>query len=86
MARPVVCTDVGGNRELVRDGQTGLLVPPGDAARLATAILRHLDDPLEAARMADNGWKLVQEEFSNAARARTMEQLYRRLLAEAPSS
>jgi glycosyltransferase involved in cell wall biosynthesis len=86
MARPVVCTDVGGNRELVRDGQTGLLVPPGDAAALARAILRHLDDPQEAARMADNGWRLVQEEFSNAARARTMEALYRRLLAEAHSS
>ena len=86
MARPVVCTDVGGNRELVRDGQTGLLVPPGDVSALASAILRHLDNPLEATRMADNGWKLAQEEFSNAARARNMEALYRRLLAETQSS
>lgn len=86
MARPVVCTDVGGNRELVRNGQTGLLVAPGEVTALASAILRQLDDPLEAARMADNGWKLVQEEFSNAARARKMEALYRRLLAETPTS
>jgi glycosyltransferase involved in cell wall biosynthesis len=85
MALPVVCTDVGGNRELVRPGTTGLLVQPGNVAQLSDAILQHLDDPLEARRMADNGWRLVQEVCSNAARARTMEALYRRLLAEASS-
>ena len=36
--RAVVATDVGGNPEVVRDGQTGLLVPPNDAGALADAL------------------------------------------------
>ena len=43
-ARPVIATAVGGNTDMVRDGETGLLVPPGDAAALAAAIGRLLDD------------------------------------------
>ena len=85
MACPVVCTDVGGNRELVRPAETGLLVQPGSVEELARAIVQHLDNPLAARHMADNGWRLVQEQCSNAARARSMEALYRRLLAQAPS-
>ncbi|MCE9635481.1 MAG: glycosyltransferase [Planctomycetes bacterium] len=49
--RPVVATCVGGVPEVVEDGVTGLLVPPGDAKALAEAILRVLDDPEFARRM-----------------------------------
>jgi colanic acid/amylovoran biosynthesis glycosyltransferase len=49
---PVVTTPVGGIPELVRDGETGLLVAPGDDAALAAAVQRVLDDP---ARLADHG-------------------------------
>lgn len=83
MARPVVCTDVGGNREAVRDRDTGRLVPPGDAAALGEAVVDLLRDPTAAAAYGRNGQRLAQETFSNAARARRMEALYRRLLAEA---
>lgn len=82
MARPVVCTDVGGNRELVRDGDTGILVPPGDVAALAAGIVTLLGDRARAARLGRNGQRLVQERFSNAARARRLEALYRRLLED----
>jgi glycosyltransferase involved in cell wall biosynthesis len=43
LGKPVVATDVGGNRELVESGPTGLLVPPGDPAALARAVLSMLD-------------------------------------------
>lgn len=42
--RPVVTTDVGGLPEVVQDGHTGFLVPPGDAAALADAIARFFDE------------------------------------------
>jgi glycosyltransferase involved in cell wall biosynthesis len=44
-ARPVVVTDVGGNRELVEDGVTGYLVPVGDAAGIARRVLELLRNP-----------------------------------------
>jgi glycosyltransferase involved in cell wall biosynthesis len=42
---PVLTTDVGGVREAVRDGESGLLVPSGDPAALAAAVRRYLGDP-----------------------------------------
>jgi glycosyltransferase involved in cell wall biosynthesis len=52
MARPIVATDVDGLGEVLRDGDTGLLVPPADPAALATALVRVLDDPGLAAGLA----------------------------------
>lgn len=52
---PVVCTDIPGYREVVRDGVEGLLVRPNDPAALAGAITRVLDDPALAATMAGAG-------------------------------
>lgn len=45
LGKPVVATDVNGSRDYIRDGVTGLLVPPGDSAALAAAINRLLDAP-----------------------------------------
>lgn len=50
-ARPIVCTDTGGNPELVEDGITGYLVPVGDADTLADRVLRFLSDRQMAARL-----------------------------------
>lgn len=50
---PVVATPVGGVRENVRDGETGIVVPPDEPAALAAAVNRLLDDPAEARRLAD---------------------------------
>jgi len=48
---PVVATDVGGTAELVRDGQEGFLIPPGDSAALVTRSLDILADPATRAHM-----------------------------------
>jgi glycosyltransferase involved in cell wall biosynthesis len=64
MGRPVVATDVGGNRELVRDGETGLLVRPEDPGALAAAVLRLLRDPSLARALADRGSAYVRENLT----------------------
>ncbi len=68
---PVVSTTVTGIPEIVVDGETGLLVPPGDAAVLAAAIGRLLDDPVLRARLGHHGRERAEREFDihvNAAR------------------
>lgn len=82
MARPVVSTNVAGNRELVRDGETGLLTPPGDPHALGTAVAELLADPVRAARLGAAGRALVLELCTDDVRARRVEQLYRELIAE----
>jgi L-malate glycosyltransferase len=79
---PVVATRVGGNSEAVAEGVTGLLVPPRDAAGLASAISRVLDDRDLAARMGRAGRARVVERFSIQDMVRQTEQLYLRLLSE----
>jgi glycosyltransferase involved in cell wall biosynthesis len=85
VGRPVVATDVGGNRELVRDGETGLLVPPEDATALAEAVVRLLWDGDLAAGLAANGARFVRENLTIDRMVETTERLYRDVLAEAMS-
>lgn len=75
-ARPVVATDVGGNREAVVDGATGLLVPPGDAEALATAMLRILQQPDRGAAMGNAGRRRVLEKFQRSRMVREYEAVY----------
>lgn len=63
---PVVASRVGGIPEAVRDGETGLLVPPGDAAALGQAIDRLLSDPAQARAMGRRGQAFMAREFSLA--------------------
>lgn len=58
LGKPVVATDVDGIRELIRDGETGILVPPKNALRMAQAVISLLQDRQSASRM---GKKLKQE-------------------------
>jgi glycosyltransferase involved in cell wall biosynthesis len=71
MARPVVASRLGGPLELVQDGVTGLLVPPGDPEALAEALVALLKDPAHMARLGEAGYVQAREKFDavkNAAR------------------
>ena len=62
--RPVVATAVGATPELIEDGRHGLLVPPEDAAALAAAVRRLLDDPGLAVRLAGAARRRARECYS----------------------
>ncbi|MBI4577739.1 MAG: glycosyltransferase [Planctomycetes bacterium] len=78
---PVVASDVGGNRELVEHGVTGLLVPRRSPRRLAGALRRVLEDPEEGRRMGCAGRRRVQERFSMASAVAAHETLLEEVLA-----
>jgi glycosyltransferase involved in cell wall biosynthesis len=61
---PVIGTAVGGIAEALVDGESGLLVPPGDPQALAGAIKQLVDHPAEAARMGQAGARFVRGHFS----------------------
>jgi glycosyltransferase involved in cell wall biosynthesis len=79
-SKPFVATNVGGIPEIVRDHQTGLLVPHGDAPALARALRTVLDDPALAARLGQAGKALVETEFSLASFQTRGRELYRSLV------
>jgi glycosyltransferase involved in cell wall biosynthesis len=81
MRIPVVATNVGGVPEIVRSGETGLLVPPRDPTRLAEAIAYMHSNKDEAIAMAQAGERRVRGMFDIAHLARKQAELYERLLA-----
>ena len=64
LARPVIAMDVGGNAELVRDGETGYLLPPGDGGALARAMVELAADPARADELGAAGRRLQRERFT----------------------
>ncbi len=79
--KPVVATTAGGIPEVVRDGETGLLVPPGDPGRLAEAIMRLLEGPALAKAMGQAGGKRVTSVFTLEGETEQTAMVYRKVLA-----
>lgn len=83
---PVVASRAGGNPETVVDGETGFLVPPGDAEAFAKAILGLLENPGLARRMGGTGRRRVSERFSLGRMISNLERTYEELLEGRPLS
>lgn len=79
--RALVAAAAGGVLELVEDGRTGLLVPPGDPEALADAVGRLLRSPEERSRLADAGRRHVEQRFSLERDARELERVWREVVA-----
>jgi glycosyltransferase involved in cell wall biosynthesis len=84
-ARPVVASDTGGLRELVADGETGLLAAPGDSIALAGAISKLIAQRERMRAMGSNGRARVEKYFTMEKMARENENYYYDLL-EGPVS
>ncbi len=79
---PVIATRVGGIPEVVREGETGLLVPPRDASSIAGAVLSLAEDPARAAAMGQAARRFVAPKFSLENMVMRIETLYEELLQE----
>ncbi|MDH3240801.1 MAG: glycosyltransferase family 4 protein [Alphaproteobacteria bacterium] len=80
--RPLIAADGPGLRDIVRDGETGLLVPARDASALADAIERLARDPALRRRLGEAGRRLAEERFgAEVINAKTLG-VYRALLGE----
>ena len=73
---PVVCTESGGNREVVLDGDTGLVIPPGDAHALASSLAALWDDPVLCRRLGVAGRARLDSDFSLERMVREYVALY----------
>jgi glycosyltransferase involved in cell wall biosynthesis len=77
---PVIASDVGGLREVVVEGETGFLVPPGDPGDLTTRLASLAADRAVLRRLGDAGHKRAQERFSLPHWRERHLELYRSLL------
>ena len=81
MGRPVIAANLGAGGEVVRDGATGVLVPPGDPAALAGALARILDMSAEArAAMARDAMAFARESFPRERMCALTLDVYREVL------
>jgi glycosyltransferase involved in cell wall biosynthesis len=83
---PVVATAVGGTRDVVDDGRTGMLVPPGDAAAVAAACLRLIREPGLRLRLKEAAQSSVYPRFDVSTLLRTMDAFYTSLSGWQPAA
>ena len=80
MGLPVVTADVGGVKELVVDGETGYVLPRGDAEGMARSLTTLVEDGSSRKRMGAAGRTRVEREFSFSTRLQRIEALYEQIL------
>jgi glycosyltransferase involved in cell wall biosynthesis len=82
LAKPVVATDIDGVREIIKNGQTGLLVPVKDPGQLAQAVVRLLRDREYASTLGRSLKDAALKEFSLRQMLQKTQDLYLRLAAD----
>jgi glycosyltransferase involved in cell wall biosynthesis len=70
---PCIATDVGGNREIISDGVDGLIVPPGSAEELGTAIRRLIENEQERVAIAGRARRRIEKSFDLAVTVRRIQ-------------
>ncbi|NIO21873.1 MAG: glycosyltransferase, partial [Candidatus Aenigmarchaeota archaeon] len=80
MGKPVISTNVGGIPEVVLDGVTGILVPPGNSRELAHAIMKLLNDSELRESLGREGRRRVEEHFTLQAHVQRIQEIYAEIL------
>lgn len=86
LARPCVVTDAGGSTEAIVEGRSGRVVPAGDAAALAAAVIEMIADPATARRYGNAAAERVRERFTRERMIAGTEAVYAELLGHRPGS
>ena len=81
-SKPVIASNFSGIPEVVKDRETGILVPPRDSEALADAIIELLNDPEKRKQMGEAGRKRVEEMFTLEKMLNATYGLYEELLKE----
>ena len=81
LEKPVVCSRIAGLPEVVRDGQTGILVPPGDALALQNALEKLFADANLRRTLGRNARRFLEDHFDQGACLDSMESYFRRIVA-----
>ena len=82
MKLPTVATNVGGNSEIVKHNETGILIPPGNVKAISDAISYIIENPNIAKKMGEEGSRVVKKTFSVETMISKHEKLYAELLGE----
>ena len=80
LGKPVVASNVGGVPEIVIDGKTGTLVPPGSPEELADALLKLINDKKKREDMGNEGLRVVRDKFDIKDMMNRIEDVYKTLL------
>jgi glycogen(starch) synthase len=77
--KPVIASNVGGFSEIIKHGETGILVPPNNPDSLASAILKLVVSPDYCRNIGDNGRRIVEEQYSWQKIAKKTLEIYNRI-------
>ena len=80
LRKAVIASNIGGLKEVVVDGETGILVPPGDADRLAEALSYLLQGPETASKMGESGYRRFMENYTSDVIIPRIIELYESLI------
>ena len=76
LGKPMIATDIDGVREVIRNGENGILVPPRDPAKLAESVIRLIEDPSLATKLGVNAEKEIPHLFPLSRMVEKTQQLY----------
>ena len=82
MGLPSIVTDINGSREIVVEGENGVIVPPRDADALYAAMLRFIEAPAEVAQMAANAREMIASRFEKSFVEQCLFDYYKEILGE----